>query len=84
MLFILAVAVCISICVTRKLVKPLIELNTAAQENRKWRFGRAADLPLSMTKLVLCLKSFRQTVAHLKHYIDYIKQSGLSGFTDRG
>lgn len=71
MLFILAVAVCISICVTRKLVKPLIELNTAAQKIAN------GDLDVLLTchshdEIGTLSESFRQTVAHLKHYIDYI------------
>lgn len=83
MLFILAVAVCISICVTRKLVKPLIELNTAAQ---KIANGDLDVLPTchSHDEIGTLSESFRQTVAHLKHYIDYINNLGLSGFTGPG
>lgn len=68
---IITVSVSISILMTRRLIRPLIELNVAAQKIA------AGDLNVSLTyqskdEIGALSESFRKTVDHLKHYIDYI------------
>ena len=64
-------AVFVTVLITRRMVKPLKELNTAAKKIA------AGDLSISLTQQTkdevgALSDSFQQTVNHLQKYIDYI------------
>lgn len=70
-LMIAALAVLVTIVITRRMVKPLKELNTAAKKIA------AGDLSISLTQQTkdevgALSDSFQQTVDHLQKYINYI------------
>ncbi len=66
-----ALSVLLTVCMTRRLVKPLKELNAAAQKIA------AGDLSISLTQptkdeVGVLAESFQQTVNQLQKYINYI------------
>lgn len=70
-LLIAAISVILTILMTRRLIKPLKELNAAAQKIA------GGDLSISLTtqtkdEVGTLAESFQQTVNHLQQYIDYI------------
>lgn len=69
--FISSLSVVLTVIMTRKLIRPLKELNTAAQKIA------AGDLSIPLIhqtkdEVGTLADSFQQTVSHLQHYIDYI------------
>lgn len=69
--FIAAISVVLTISLTRRLVRPLRELNDAAKKIAE------GDLSISLTQSTkdevgMLSDSFQQTVDHLQKYIDYI------------
>lgn len=79
-------AVLLTIYMTRRLIKPLRELNTAAQKIA------GGDLSVSLSyqtkdEVGTLADSFQQTVNHLRKYIDYINglayRDGLTGVKNK-
>lgn len=70
-ILIASISVVLTVIMTRKLIRPLRELNTAAQKIA------AGDLSISLSsqtkdEVGTLADSFKQTVSHLQKYIDYI------------
>ncbi|MCH1942408.1 diguanylate cyclase [Holdemania massiliensis] len=71
LLIITPLAIMVTIMITRKMIKPLKELNTAAQKIAE------GDLSIALTKQTkdevgTLADSFQKTVNHLQKYIEYI------------
>ncbi len=70
-LIIAPLAVLVTVVITRRMIRPLKELNTAAKKIAE------GDLSISLTKQTkdevgTLAESFQQTVSHLQKYINYI------------
>lgn len=85
-IFIGGLSVFVTITMTRRLIKPLKELNVAAQKIAE------GDLSVSLThqtkdEVGTLADSFQQTVNHLQKYIDYINglayRDGLTGVKNK-
>lgn len=86
MVLIAALAVLLTIFMTRRLIRPLKELNDAAKKIAD------GDLSVSLThqtkdEVGMLADSFQQTVNHLRKYIDYINglayRDGLTGVKNK-
>lgn len=85
-LVIVALAVFLTVLMTRQLIRPLKELNDAAKKIA------GGDLSVSLShhtkdEVGMLADSFRQTVEHLQKYIDYINglayRDGLTGVRNK-
>lgn len=65
------IGICMTIFLTRKMIRPLKELNTVAQKIVKGDLGMTISCT-SQDEVGTLAKSFQQTVDHLKQYISYI------------
>lgn len=67
----LAAALVMTIVIARKMTKPLLELNDAAQRIAEGDFN-VTITSKSKDEIGTLAESFRRTVEHLRHYIGYI------------
>lgn len=67
----LAAALVITIIITRRITKPILELNDAAQKLVEGNLDVTVNCS-SKDEIGMLTESFRKTVAHLREYIGYI------------
>lgn len=71
-LVISCLAILMTVLMTRRLIRPLRDLNDAAKKIAGGDLGISLKIPKTKDEVGALADSFQQTVNHLKKYIDYI------------